>query len=129
MTSDQKQQLAEKLVSNFINKFEAAIGTKPIVKYSIESDIPTLNEIYNAVNEHYRAKERQEDISIADDHRDISVVYYRNIFYSISREYKYTLNAIGQIVGRDHATVLHGSRQISEANELKLKIKQELLKL
>lgn len=48
-----KEQLANKLVNNFINNFYETFGVKPKVVYKIDASIPTLNQIFDAVQEEF----------------------------------------------------------------------------
>jgi chromosomal replication initiation ATPase DnaA len=42
--------------------------------------------------------------------RKQEIIYPRYYIYSLLRDAKYSLSAIGRIFGKDHATVLHGIR-------------------
>lgn len=123
----EKQLLADKLVKKFIDNYYNIIGTKPIVSYSVKESIHTLNEIYNVVNEAFKLKEKQDDISISDINREPSFVLYRNIYFSIARDHGYSLNSIGKLVNKDHATVYHGCKCISETSILKKELKEKLM--
>ncbi len=126
MEDNERHKLAEKLVKNFIANFHQTIGTIPNVQYSVNTDTPTLNEIFNIVNSYYKTKESNPDVSICDNTKTGLITYYRGVFYYIARQCGYSLNNIGKVVNKDHATVLHGSKQIRATNELVIKIIQQL---
>lgn len=58
----------------------------------------------------------QNVIEVVDRHdlkkvsRKQEIIYPRYYIYSLLRDAKYSLSAIGRIFGKDHATVLHGIR-------------------
>jgi chromosomal replication initiation ATPase DnaA len=126
MDIKEKKALAETLVSNFTTKFQEAIGTKPIVKYSIDSNAPTINEVYNVVNDHFKIVMNNDEVSICDNIKKPEYVKYRNIYFSICRDFEYSLTSIGKVVKKDHATVLYGSKKITETSELKKELKSKL---
>lgn len=114
------QELADKMVNNFINNFIETFGVKPKVFYSIDSSVPTLNEIYDCVNEQYQLI--YPDKSICYEGRSDEVVKYRAIYYSIARDFSYTLIAIGKLTNTNYSTVIHGLKQVSKNSPLKSKI-------
>tara|TARA_R100001510_G_C7642458_1_gene200038 strand:- start:414 stop:755 length:342 start_codon:yes stop_codon:yes gene_type:complete len=54
----------------------------------------------------------QLDVDVESPRRHKDIVEARFIFFDILRSEKYGLAKIGASVGRDHASVLHGVRQV-----------------
>lgn len=115
-----KQELADKMVSNFINNFIETFGVRPRVIYKIDSNIPTLNEIYDCVNEQYQLIHPNK--SICYEGKSDEVVKYRAIYYSVARDFSYKLMAIGKLTNTNYSTVIHALKQVSEKSPLKAKI-------
>ena|ERR1700741_2696262 len=124
MDEKDREELATKMVQNFINNFRETFGVIPKVMYKIDSSIPTLNEIFNLVNGEFQLIHPK--FSIDEKNRDTDFVKYRGIYYSIARSYGYGLTSIGMLTGQDHATVLHGMSMVSENSPLKLRIIEKL---
>jgi len=120
MEKQNNQELADKMVLNFINNFIETFGVKPKVFYNIDSSVPTLNEIFDCVNEQYQLL--YPDRSICDNNRYDETCKYRAIYYSVARHYGYTLMAIGKLTSTNYSTVLHGLKQVSLNSPLKIKI-------
>lgn len=116
----EKQELADKMVSNFINNFRETFGVKPKVIYKIDSSIPTLNEIFDCVNRQYQII--HPDKSIGDKSNRNGAVKYRALYYSVARHFSYTLISIGKLTSTDHSTVVHGLKKVSVNSEMKHKI-------
>ena len=115
-----KQELANKMVSNFVNNFVETFGVKPNVKYSVDYNTPTLNEIAETVDRHLQAK--YPNRSIFDKSKLSEILRYRYIYFSIAREFGYTFASIGMLANKDHSTVVHGCKQVHKSNELRVKI-------
>jgi len=129
MTAKEKKDLADKMVSNFISRFREAVGTTPIVTFSIVNDAPTINEIYNVVNTCFKkhmGRFSKKEVSISDDNREFDYIKYRNVYFSICRDFGYTCESIGSVVGKNHATVLHGCKRVKEGSELKKEMLEKL---
>jgi hypothetical protein len=51
-------------------------------------------------------------VNILSSSRDHEVVINRWLYYTLAKEYtKYSLREIGEVVGRNHATVIYGLKQ------------------
>jgi hypothetical protein len=51
-------------------------------------------------------------VNILSSSRDHEVVINRWLYYTLAKEYtKYSLREIGEVVGRNHATVIYGIKQ------------------
>lgn len=62
--------------------------------------------------------EKNLNIHLNTKSRTREEAYARSLYYKIAREYTFfPLDKIGKVVGRDHATVLHGLKLFEEANE------------
>lgn len=120
------QALADKMVSNFINNYFETFGFRPKVVYKVDSNIPTLNEIFDLVNEKYQVL--YPDKSISDKTKGDLTVKYRALYYSVARYFKYTLIAIGQLTNTDHSTVTHGLKQVSKNSPMKAQLIETLNK-
>lgn len=121
---EDKEQLANKLVNNFINNFYETFGVKPKVVYKIDASIPTLNQIFDAVQEEFNKV--MPGRLLEEKTRDATFIKYRGIYYSIARYFKYSCHSIGLLCNKDHATVLHNLKNVPENSELKNKIIQKL---
>lgn len=119
------QELADKMVLNFINNFVETFGVKPKVVYKIDTNIPTLNEIFNLVNEQYQLL--YPDKSICDKTKGDLAVKYRALYYGVARHFSYNLSSIGKLTNTDHSTVIHGLKQVSKNSPMKAMI-LEILK-
>ena len=42
------------------------------------------------------------------------LIYYRHVFCYLARQFKFSFKTIGNFIGKDHATVIHSSRLISD---------------
>lgn len=120
MENKSNQALADKMVNNFINNFIETFGVKPKVFYNIDSSIPTLNEIFDCVNEQFQLLYPNK--SICDNSRSDETCKYRAIYYSVARHFSYTLVSIGKLTNTNYSTVLHGLRQVSPNSPMKIKI-------
>lgn len=118
------QELADKMVSNFINNFVETFGVKPKVVYKIDTSIPTLNEIFNLVNEQYQIFYPEN--SICDRTKGDLAVKYRALYYSVARHFAYTYSSIGKLTNTDHSTVIHGLKQVSKNSPMKAQILETL---
>ncbi len=121
------KELADKMVNNFINNFRETFGTKPKVVYNINYNIPTLNQIFDCVNEQYQLIEPNG--SIENRNRDGILILYRAIYYKIAKDFGYTLTSIGSLTSQNHATILHGIKKVKDNSPLKMKITETLNKL
>ena len=121
------KELANKMVNNFINNFRETFGVKPKVFYNINYNIPTLNEIFDCVNEQYKLIEPNG--SIENKSRDGIVILYRSIYYKIAKDFGYSLSSIGSLTSQDHSTVLHGLKKVKDNSPLKIKILETISKL
>lgn len=115
-----KQEQADKMVNNFVNNFVETFGYKPKVQYKINLNVPTLNEIFEAVNKELQIL--HPDKSIDDKTKETIVLKYRYLYCSIAKEFGYTLVSIGKLIDKDHSTVTHSVKQIQKTNELRVKI-------
>jgi hypothetical protein len=113
------QELADKMVLNFINNFIETFGVKPKVFYNIDSNVPTLNEIFDCVNEQYQLIHPEK--SICEPGKGDLAVKYRAIYYSVARHFGYTLIATGKLTNTNYSTVLHGLKQVSQNSPMKIK--------
>lgn len=120
METNQKQQLADKMVNNFINNFYETFGVKPKVAYKVNFTIPTLNEIFDAVNNEFQNVFPGRYID--EKNRDYRFLKYRAIYYSIARFFGYSFQSMAQLCNQDHATVLNALKQVQETSPLKTKI-------
>ena len=120
MENKSNQALADKMVLNFINNFTETFGVKPKVFYNIDSSIPTLNEIFDCVNEQYQLT--YPDKSICNRDRGDLAVKYRAIYYSVAKHYGYTLMSMGKLTNTNYSRVIHGLKQVSPNSPMKIKI-------
>lgn len=114
------QALADKMVLNFINNFVETFGVKPKVFYNIDSSVPTLNEIFDCVNDEYQLSYPGK--SICDRTNKVEAVKYRAIYYSVAKHFSYTLMSIGKLTDTNYSTVIHGLKQVSQNSPMKIKI-------
>lgn len=120
------QELADKMVANFINNYFETFGVRPKVVYKVDASIPTLNEIYDLVNEKYQLINPGK--SICDNTRGDLSVKYRALYYSVARHFDYQLVPIGKLINRDHSTVVHGLKQVSRKSPMKAELIEILKK-
>lgn len=120
----EKEQLANKLVNNFINNFYETFGVKPKVVYKIDASIPTLNQIFEAVQEEF--SQIMPGRLLDERTNDNLFVKYRGIYYTVARYFKYSLHSMCLLTNQHHATALHNLRNIPENSELKNKIIEKL---
>jgi hypothetical protein len=59
--------------------------------------------------------------------RKQEIIYPRYYIYSLLRDAKYSLSAIGRIFGKDHATVLHGIKMHKRYSKNKDKVYEMLI--
>jgi hypothetical protein len=59
--------------------------------------------------------------------RKQEIIYPRYYIYSLLRDAKYSLSAIGRIFGKDHATVLHGIKMHKQYTRNKDKVYEMLI--
>lgn len=123
METQQKQQIADKMVSNFINNFYETFGVKPKVKYKVDCNIPTLNEIFDAVQ--YEFNLVLPGRSLEQKTNDAIFVKYRAIYYRVAREFKYSFHSMCLLTGQNHATVIHNLKNLSNNSPLTQKIIQK----
>jgi hypothetical protein len=77
-------------------------------------------------------KEVIERYKLATPNRARPLIYMRSILYTKLRDNKWTLQQIGKLFNKDHATVLHGLKcyqsniKYSDFKELNERIEQEL---
>ncbi len=114
------QELADKMVNNFINNFIETFGVRPRVIYKIDTSVPTLNEIFDCVNEQYQLI--YPDKSICDRGKGDLAVKYRAIYYSVAKHFSYTLMSMGKLTNTNYSTVIHGLKQVSKNSPMKAKI-------
>ena len=120
METKTNQELADKMVLNFINNFVETFGVKPKVFYNIDSSVPTLNEIFDCVNEQYQLS--YPDKSICDRSNKVETVKYRAIYYSVAKHFSYTLMSMGKLTNTNYSTVIHGLKSVSPNSPMKIKI-------
>lgn len=120
------QALADKMVNNFINNFIETFGVRPRVIYKINTNVPTLNEIFDCVNEQYQLIYPGK--SICDRGKGDLAVKYRAIYYSVARYFSYSLISIGKLTNTNYSTVIHGLKQVSQKSPMKIQIIEDLNK-
>lgn len=124
MQTEDKKQLAERMVRNFINNFHETFGVKPKVVYKVDYSIPTLNQIYDLVNEEFQNACPGHNLD--EKNRTANFIKYRGIYYSICTYFKYSLHSMCRLTDQNHATALNALKQIKENSPLKTKILQQL---
>lgn len=120
METNQKQQLADKMVNNFLNNFYETFGVKPKIVYKIDASIPTLNEIFEAVQEEFNLI--MPGRTIEEKTRDAQFIKYRGIYYSVARYFKYSLHSMRMLTNQNHTSVLHNLKNVPQNSPLKTKI-------
>lgn len=124
MQVESTQKLADKMVSNFINNYYETFGVKPKVTYKVDLSIPTLNQIFDCVNDEFNLVKPNNSIDEAN--RDYVFIKYRAIYYSIAKDFKYSLHSMCMLTNQNHATALHSLRNVKETSPIKLKIIERL---
>lgn len=94
------------------------------VSCEIDASIPTLNQIFDAVQEEF--SQIMPGRLLDERTNDNLFVKYRGIYYTVARYFKYSLHSMCLLTNQHHATVLHNLRNIPENSELKNKIIQKL---
>jgi hypothetical protein len=108
--------LRASLVRRFENEYWESTGVKASI-YVIENktsrdqaDRPTLKQIKTIVEEEIpeRSVEGMREYSpkLSGKSRERATVVYRHIYCLLGREYGYSLKEIGELINKDHTTVL-----------------------
>jgi hypothetical protein len=119
---EQKEQELNKFIDDFILDCKNKFDVVPLVsiQYKVNKNfrcIP-LSEIIRIVNNQlYVNNSKYFPLGIRTKGRDKVLVLYRYIYYTIARNLSYTLKEIAESVNKNHASVLHGIRQIKNLLE------------
>lgn len=126
MTDEIKSRSMDTDVSNFIKKVKkkygfnvhVVIGGLPTPKLANLVPLETLvDEAYSAMciyDESLRSI-----TSLRQKTRKRDVIQWMHCFYHIAWHYGYSKTAIGRIVERDHATVIHGVKSVTNFLDVK----------
>lgn len=81
-----------------------------ILKFSDEGEVPRprISDIIDVVCEFYNISRGM----LIGDQRTMEIVHPRRVVYYLGREAGFSLPAIGMACGKDHTSVLHGSRRL-----------------
>ena len=114
---EDKEQELNKFIDEFVIKCKDKFDVVPLVtiQYKIKKNFRSLplSEIMRIVNNNlYVNNPKYFPLGIKTHGRDKILVLHRYIYYTIARNLCYTLKEIGESVKKNHASVLHGVKQI-----------------
>lgn len=109
---------AEAMITVFKQDFKVRYGVFPDVYYSLrpgkaETKL-ALDEIFNITNEVYMKHNPDVIDGIKNKSRNRNLVLYRQAYFKIACDTNYTLARIGDLINRDHSTVIHGAKTINK---------------
>ncbi len=124
--NEEQRIKAQKEIDKFIFDFRNKWGTAPNVKVNFDKKVPTMSliELETLVNMEFESVypslygNEFKGIGIRYRRRNKEVLTFRNIYFKYGIDYNYTLGDIGEHIGFNHSTVLHGSRRINNSKEL-----------
>lgn len=104
--------------------YNETFGVKPKVVYKIDASIPTLNQIFDAVQEEFQKV--CPNRTLEERKKDFLILKYRRVYYSVCLHYKYSLHSMCCLTSQVHSTVIATFKSVPENSELKNKIIQKL---
>ena len=114
-----KQAEMTKFIDEFVMQFKNRFDIIPFVTIEPKKDnklvrgLP-LSELMRIINNRlYVNNPKFFPTGIKTNTREKAVVLHRYIYFTLARNMRYTLNEIGESVGKNHATIIHGVRQLS----------------
>lgn len=120
-----KTKSAKRDVEIFKDWFMGKYGVSPRIIYSFPTNKPRyspeiLRDIVNEVMSKYPFEYDAENATIDMKTREAGIVLYRNIYFYIGRDWGHTYQALGQALGcrKNHATVIHGIKKVTDQIEL-----------
>lgn len=122
LENDSKQEEINKFIDAFILECKERFDIVPLItiQYKLDKSIRSipLSEIIRIVNNKlFVDNPKYFPLGIKTKGRDKVLVLYRYIYFVIARNLKYGLKEIAESVDKDHATVLHGIKQIKNLLE------------
>lgn len=113
-----KMEEADSVINAFKTQFQARFGVTPVVIYKHDPKyIPKINlkNLEDIVNQYFKKNfpKKYPKIGIRYTKRDKELVTFRHIFYTLAMNVGHTCTLIGGYIGFDHATVLHGRKNIN----------------
>lgn len=130
-----KKAEAEKMIRNFSTDFYNKFGVNPVVVYEMADsmrEVLKLSDIEDVMNEALKKSWQKGHPypTIRTRSRTRDVVTYRHFYFYFSRKEGYHFGLIGDRIGYDHASVIHGAKSIENLIKSKDKlILQELQKI
>jgi hypothetical protein len=120
INTESKKAQAENMIQEFTVAFYNKFKVTPIVSYAADVSILSrvhLSEIERIANQElakwYEPMSNTDVIpTVRTRKRQRTIVTYRHLYFYFSRQLGYSLNTIGERIGYDHASVLHGSTTI-----------------
>jgi len=126
MTDEIKNKCMDTDVSNFIKKVKKKYGFNVHVVLGglATTKLSTLVSLETFVDEAYSAmciydQTLSSISSLKAKTRKRDVIQWTHCFYHIAWHYGYSKTAIGRIVEKDHATVIHGIKSVSNFLDVK----------
>jgi hypothetical protein len=118
--TESKKAQAENMIQEFTVAFYNKFKVTPIVSYATNVSILSrvhLSEIERIANQElakwYQPMSDADIIpTIRTRKRQRTIVTYRQLYSYFARQLGYSLNSIGERIGYDHASILHGSTTI-----------------
>jgi hypothetical protein len=118
--TESKKAQAENMIQEFTVAFYNKFKVTPIVSYATNVSILSrvhLSEIEKIANQElakwYQPMSDADTIpTIRTRKRQRTIVTYRQLYSYFARQLGYSLNSIGERIGYDHASILHGSTTI-----------------
>ena len=128
--TESKKAQAENMIQEFTVAFYNKFKVTPIVSYAANVSILSrvhLSEIEKVANQElakwYEPMSDTDTIpTIRTRKRQRTIVTYRQLYCYFARQLGYSLNAIGERIDYDHASVLHGSTTIQNLIDNKDKL-------
>jgi hypothetical protein len=126
---NQRLENIEMFIKQFKTDFESLYDTTPVVIYTLKDEVTypiSLNELEKICDAFI---EPNSKLHIREKNRKRNIVIARHIFFYIAYKMGYTTTYLGEYLGWDHASVIHGKKSVNNLldindSELVNKVKQ-----
>lgn len=124
MENKTRDEIADELINEFMEKFHKALGVYPLVTYSMRKITMvrvSLSELESLTNEVYQKWFPEAYVSdgIRNRLRRRTTVAFRQVYMKIASDMGHSLDSTGRFIGYDHATVLHAKRNVNNLLDCK----------